>query len=114
MVILGWIVWGIAAVVAFGSVSYMRGEAKKHQPIHMLAVFQGALMLSSVGAFAFAPWSKLNLIWVMPVAFFGAFLGFAVFPIPILGTLLRLITLGFARLFFVGTGADVRGVPGGK
>jgi hypothetical protein len=73
--ISGWIVWGIAAVVAFSSVSYMRGEAKKNKPIHMLAVFQGVLMLSTVGAFVFVPWSKLNLIWVMPAAFFGAFLG---------------------------------------
>lgn len=112
--ILVWIVWGVAAVVAFGSVSYMRAEARKDQPIHILLVFQGVLMLSSVGAFAFAPWNKLNLIWVMPVSFFGAFLGFALFSIPILGTILRVITLGFTRLFFAGTGADVRGVPGGK
>lgn len=112
--ILDWIVWGVAAVVAVGSVSYMRAEAKKDQPIHILSVFQGALMLSSVGAFAFGPWNKLNLVWVMPTAFFGAFLGFALFPIPIVGTILRVITLGFARLFFAGTGADVRGVPGGK
>lgn len=114
MMVLGWIVWSISAAVAFGYVLSIRSEFKNGtQPIHILLVFQGVLMLSSVGAFIFAPWSKLNLIWVMPAAFYGAFLGFGLFPIPMVGTILRVITLGFACLFFVGIQTDDRGIPNG-
>jgi hypothetical protein len=77
-------------------------------------VFQMALMVSAVIVFGFGPWNKLHLIWVMPAVFMVMFLGFIVFRIPVVGTMLRVITLGFARVFFIGTGADVRGVPGGK
>jgi hypothetical protein len=106
MLILGWVVWVIAASIACGGICYMRADAKKEQPIHILMVFQVLLMLSSVAAFIIGPWNKLNLIWVMPACFFGTFLGFVVFRVPIVGTVLRVITLGFARLFFIGTGAD--------
>ena len=114
MLIFEWIVWVISASIAFGFICHMRADAKKVQPIHILMVFHVLLMLSSVAAFIIVPWNKLNLIWVMPAAFFGAFLGFVVFGVPVVGTILRVFTLGFARLFFIGTGADVRGVPRGK
>lgn len=105
---------GAVCMTAFGFISHMRAEAKKEQPIHILMVFQILLILSSVAAFIIVPWNKLKLIWVMPASFFGAFLGFVVFRVPFVGTILRFITLGFARLFFIGTGANVRGVLGGK
>ena len=56
-------------------------------------------MVSCVVAF---PWNKLNLIWLIA------------FRVPIIGTILRIITLGFARLFFIGIGAHVEGVLDGK
>lgn len=112
--IFGWIVWTIAAATAFGFISCMRADAKKEQPIHILMVFQVVLMVFCVTAFIFAPWNKLNLFWVMPTAFASSFLGFIFFQVPIIGTLLRVITLGFARVFFVGTGANIVGVLHGK
>ena len=114
MLILGWIVWAVAAAIAFSFVGNMRADAKKEEPIHILMVFQVVLMVSCVVAFTFAPWNKLNLIWLMPASFFGALLGFIVFRVPIIGTILRIITLGFARLFFIGIGAHVEGVLDGK
>ena len=50
MLILGWIVWVIAASTAFGFICHMRADAKKEQPIHILMIFQVLLMLSSVAA----------------------------------------------------------------
>ena len=64
-------------------------------------VFQVLLMLSSVSAFIIVPWNKLNLIRVMLASFFGAFLGFVVFRVPIVRTILRVIALGVARLLFM-------------
>ena len=46
MLILGWVVWVIAASIACGGICYMRADAKKEQPIHILMVFQVLLMLS--------------------------------------------------------------------
>jgi hypothetical protein len=114
MLILGWIVWAIAASIAVGFIFCMRGDAKKEQPIHILQVFQTVLMISIVTIFVLEPWNKLHLIWLLPASFVGAFLGFIVFRIPVVGTILRMITLGFARVFFIGTGANLRGVPDGK
>jgi hypothetical protein len=50
-------------------------------------------MVSCVVAFTFAPRNKLNLIWLIA------------FRVPIIGTISRIITLGFAQLFFIGIGA---------
>lgn len=92
----------------------MRADAKRGVTIHILQVFQCELMLCVAVLLLFSPWSKLHLLWVMPVTFLGAFLGFGLFSIPLLGTILRLITLRFARALFVGVGANVAGVPYGK
>jgi hypothetical protein len=73
-----------------------------------------ALMLCSVALFVIEPWSKFQLLWVLPGCYVVSFLGFALLRIPLLGTILRLVILGFARLFLAGVGGHVVGVPGGK
>ncbi len=112
--ILGWMLWVLAAYSVAALVGYMRADARKGVPIHMLQVFQAALMVCCAAAFLLPTWNKLHLVWAMPVSFIGGFLGFVLFPMPVLGTILRVATLAFARVFFLGTGADIRGVPGGR
>lgn len=108
--ILEWVVWAISAAIAFFFVRFLRKDAKRGSKIHILQVFQTALMVCCITSFLFFSWNKFHLIWAMPACFFGAFLGFVLFPIPVIGTILNLITLAFARIIFLGTGADISGV----
>lgn len=105
-----WAVWTAAAAIAIGLVGFMRAHARRGTTIHMLQIFQAALMLCCVGIFPFFTWDKFHLIWLLPACWFGGFLGFILFPLPLIGPLLRMITLTFASVFFLGTGADVGGV----
>jgi hypothetical protein len=108
-IVLGWLLWAAAVVIILSFISYLR--AQEENAIHILQVFQGVLMIGSLILFIFMPWNKFHLIWAMLASFLGGFLGFALFPIPVIGTFLRLVTLAFPRAFFLGTGADITGVP---
>lgn len=114
MTILQWVVLIIAFSFSLGSLWHLRKDAKNNQPIHIVTVLQVLLYLSVSIIFLFSPWNKLHLVWVIPASFVFSLLGFIILRIPIIGTLLRMIILLFGRIFLVGIGGNITGVPYGK
>jgi hypothetical protein len=111
MALLQWAVWGLAVFVFLGFVFHMRTDARNGQVIHMVTVLQTATMLAFVALFAFEPWNKLHLLWIIPACLPLSLLGFSIFRVPIVGSILRAICLFVGRFFLVGVGGTIRGVP---
>jgi hypothetical protein len=109
--ILDWVVWAGSALIVVSLIGFMRRNAR----LHIIQVFQVVLMLCCVIFFLFCSWSKFHLLWAMPACFLGGLLGFMLFRIPLVGTILRVITLAFAQVFFIGsTGSDLSGILTGR
>ena len=114
MIILQWIVWIVVSSFALGSLWHLRKDARDSKPIHIVTVLQVLLYLLLSIIFLFSPWNKLHILWVIPAAFVLSLSGFIIFRIPIIGTLLRIMVLFFGRIFLVGIGGNITGVPYGK
>jgi hypothetical protein len=114
MVILQWVVWGFVVFLFGGFLYLLRKDAKDNKPIHIITVLQMILYLLFSILFVFRPWNKLHLIWVIPAAFFLSYSAFLILRIPIVGTILRVGILFFCRIFLVGIGSHIIGVPNGK
>ena len=112
--VLEWLIWGFGASLAVGFVLIMRKEARRGAPILIGMIMQTALMFCCAALFVIEPWSKFHLLWILPGCFLVSFLGLPLLTIPLLGTILRVVLLAFARLFLIGVGGNVIGVPGGK
>ncbi len=111
MTLLQWAVWGLALFVCFGFVFNMRSDAKNGKVIHIVTVLQTITTFVFVALFAFEPWNKFHLLWIIPACLPLSLLGFSIFRIPIVGSTLRGICLFVGRFFLVGVGGTIRGVP---
>jgi hypothetical protein len=107
--ILEYLTLGLAIALELGFVLVMRQRARAGEPIHLVLVFQLALMLSCTVTLAVGPWSMFHLLWLLPVCVVGSFILFALFPIPFVGQVLRAIGMSWAKMFMLGLNVTVIG-----
>lgn len=117
MIILQWIIWAIA-LLFFVSFWYgLRRDAKSKgfgtgRPIHISLLIQTILLLLAVVLFLFVPWNKFHLLWIIPACIISSWIiSFIIIPVPIIGDVLRNISLIFAYIFLVGTKWEIGGYP---
>lgn len=112
MIIFQWIIWIIALCFFISFLYGIRKDAKNNKPIHITLLLQTIFLLIVVILFLFSPWNKFNLLWVIPTCFIsGWIIGFIIMPMPIIGDILRDISLIFAYIFLVGTKWEIGGYP---
>jgi len=112
MIILQWIIWAIALLVFVSFWYGIRRDAKREMPVHIALLIQTILLLLAVVLFLFIPWNKFHLLWVIPACFIsGWIIGFIIIPVPIIGDILRNISLIFSYIFLVGTKWEIGGYP---
>ncbi len=108
--IIGWILWGIAILLAFSFSLTARSLIAKGGSIESIefgvALLEGFLYCIVVIIFYFTTLNKLHLIWVIPVIYFGTV--FLLLPgIPFISSLLAQITLiVFAPLVLIGISSN--------
>jgi len=112
MVVVGWVIWAVAFLFSLSLLWGIRKEAKNGKLIHIVMLLDTVFVLLSVILFAFLPWSKLHLLWVVPASVICAFIvGFIIVPIPIIGDIFHDLSLVFARLLLLGTHWKIGGYP---
>lgn len=112
MIVLQWIIWIIALLVFISFLYSVRKDAKSNRPIHITLLLQTIFLLIVVILFVFSPWSKFHLLWVIPTCLIsGWIIGFIIIPIPIIGDMLRNVSLIFAYVFLAGTKWEIGGYP---
>ena len=115
LLILEYLTLGLAVAIELGFVLVMRQRARAGEAIHLVLVYQLALMLCCTVTLAVGPWSRFHLLWLLPACIPGSFLLFALFPVPLLGTVLRALGMSWAKMFLLGIDATViGGMPGAK
>jgi len=114
MIVLQWIVWCFALLLFFGFLLSVRQDAKNGKPVHIITIVETTLLLVFPLVFLFCPWSKFHLLWVAPCCFIVSKMGFFVFRVPIIGAFLRVVFLFLGRVFLIGIGGTIQGVPYGK
>jgi hypothetical protein len=113
--ILEYLTLGAAIVVELGFVMVMRQRARAGEAIHLVLVYQLALMLCCTVTLAVGPWSLFHLLWLLPACIVGSFLFFALFSVPFVGTALRALGMSWAKMFLLGIDATViGGTPGSR
>jgi hypothetical protein len=112
MVILEWSIWTITLLVCASFLYGARADAKKNKHVHIAILIQIILLLLVVIVSLFWSWSKLHLLWLAPLCLIlGWIIGFAIVPLPVIGDVLRNISLIFAHLFLLGTNWKLGGFP---
>jgi len=112
MIITQWIVWIISLLIFIYFLYGIRNDAKTDKPIHIVTLVQVILLLFSPVIFLFHDWSKFHLLWVVPTCFIlGWIIGFIILPVPVIGDILRNISLIFAYIFLSGTDWEIGGFP---
>ena len=115
ILILEYLTLAAAIVTEVGFVMVMRQRARAGEAIHLVLVYQLALMLCCTVTLAVGPWSLFHLLWLLPACVLGSFLLFALFPIPGIGHVLRALGMSWAKMFLLGIDATViGGNPGAK
>ena len=110
MIVVQWIIWAIALLVFVSLLYGVRKDAKSNRPIHITLLLQTIFLLIVVILFLFFPWTKFHLLWIIPACLIsGWIIGFIIIPIPIIGDILRNISLIFAYVFLVGTKWEIGG-----
>jgi hypothetical protein len=113
--ILGYLTLAAAILFELGFVMVMRQRARAGEAIHLVLVYQLALMLSCTVTVAVGPWSYFNVLWLLPACVVASFLLFALFAVPLLGTALRAVGMTWAKMFLLGIDATViGGNPGSR
>lgn len=107
--ILEYLTLGAAIAIEIGFVMVMRQRARGGEPIHLVLVFQLALMLCCTVTLAVGPWSMFHLLWLLPLCVLASFVIFALFSVPILGSVLRAIGMSWAKMFMLGLNVTVIG-----
>ena len=112
--VLQWIVWCFALLLFFGFLLSLRQDAKNCKPVHIITIVETTLLLVISLVFIFCPWNKFHLLWVAPCCLIISKMGFFIFRIPIIGSFLRVVFLFLGRVFLIGIGGTIQGVPYGK
>jgi hypothetical protein len=113
--ILEYLTLGAAIAMEIGFVMVMRQRARAGEAIHLVLVYQLALMLCCTVTLAVGPWSLFHLLWLLPACVAGSFLAFALFAVPFIGTVLRALGMSWAKMFLLGIDATViGGTPGSR
>ena len=104
--IIGWILWGIAILLALSFSLNARSLIAKGGRISStefgVALLEGFLYFTVVMIFYFTTLNKLHLIWVIPIIYFGSV--FLLLPgIPFISPILARISMKvFAPLVLIG------------
>lgn len=115
MLILEYLTLAAAVAIELGFVMVLRQRARAGEAIHLVLVYQLALMLCCTVTIAVGPWSKFHLLWLLPACFVGSFVFFALLQVPVIGTVLRALGMSWAKMFLLGIDATViGGTPGTK
>jgi len=113
--ILEYLTLGAAIAFEIGFVLVMRQRARAGEAIHLVLVYQLALMLCCTVTLAVGPWSLFHLLWLLPACVLGSFLAYALFAVPVIGTVLRALGMSWAKMFLLGIDATViGGTPGSR
>ena len=69
--IVGWVLWGICAVVTAMQVMAWHGFTRALEESAFPLGVQAALWLVLLVVFLVEPWSKLHLLWCFPLTYFA-------------------------------------------
>ena len=112
MIIIQWIVWGLALFTFIALLYFYRKDTRRGKPIHEASISQLVLFCLAVIIFPFKTWNKLHLLWVIPSCFIGGLImGFYVSMLPIVGRIWHIICCVFVTIFFWGAEPKKYGMP---
>lgn len=99
--IIGWIIWGILAFLAFSFAFGCRSYAKSGRGFQWATGAQALFLFLTAILFLVFGWNKLHILWVAPIAFFLAQL-LVLGGIPILSPLVLFFTRKFLSVVIMG------------
>lgn len=69
--ILGWIIWSLSTLLAFSLIYGTIRSLRMKQSVSKATVYQGMFLTIALVVLLLVPsFSKLNLLWILPVGFF--------------------------------------------
>jgi tetratricopeptide (TPR) repeat protein len=102
LTILGWLAWCVAAYLAITFVYGNRLYAKSGIPLNYITCVQTFLWWGIALTFLFSNLSKLHIIWLVPISYFGArFIVLTGLP-PILAQIILIFTQIFMQIILLG------------
>src|SRR5690349_3859517 len=113
MLILEYLTLAAAIVIELGFVMVMRQRARAGEAIHLVLVYQLALVLGFTVTLAVGPWRLFHLLVLLAAWFRASFVFLALLPVPLLGTVLRHLGVSWAKMFLLGINATVIGADPG-
>lgn len=102
---VGWLLWGVTAYLAVSFAYGSRKYVRTGRGFHWATAVQTLFWWTLVVVFAFAPTSRLHLLWLLPLCYVGArFLVLA--GIPIVTPVVKGVTYVFMRVVLAGTSSS--------
>lgn len=99
--IIGWLIWSIIAFLAISFAFGCRTYAKTGEAFQWTTGVQTFFFWLIAILFLIFDWNKLHILWVTPVAFFGAqFL--VIGGVPILSPIVLFVTKLFLNIILIG------------
>ena len=99
--IIGWVIFGIVVFLAIGFAIGCRVYVKTGRGVHWATAVQTFFLWLIAVIFFLFGWNKFHLLWVVPLAFFGAQL-LVIGGIPILTPIVLLATRMFIKIILIG------------
>lgn len=100
--IIGWVIWGIIALLALYFTFGWRHSISEGESLSWAIGFQTLSFWVIAIVFLFAPWNKLHILWITPVAFIFAQFTTGIVRIPIISPIVLFLTDLFLRLILIG------------
>ena len=99
--VAGWTAWVLTAYLAYAWIYGCRNYARAGRPFQWATAMQAFFFSAAAVVFLVGPFNKLHIVWVLPALFVAARV-FSVSRIPVIGSVLHLLTVLFVRLALVG------------
>jgi hypothetical protein len=99
--IIGWIVWGIAALLAVSFAWGCRSYSKSGQGFQWATGVQTFFLWVVVILFLIFEWNKLHILWIAPISFFSARL-LVLSRVPLLSPIILFATRTFLGIILIG------------
>ncbi len=99
--IVGWVAWGIVAIMALSWTHGLRVFTRKGQPVPNATAVQTFFLWVIAAFFWFTNYSKLHILWVAPVCFLASFF-LTLSGVPILTPVVMWITGLFVGIVLMG------------
>ncbi|MCD6311970.1 MAG: hypothetical protein J7M11_05880 [Elusimicrobia bacterium] len=100
MNIIEWVIYSVLLILELSFIFGIRNDAKKSKTTHPATFLQSFIFLVILIVFLLKPWSKLHIIWLLPISFAFSFVTIA--RIPILSRIALFFSYFFAGFLLLG------------